>query len=563
MNPFDALVAWFHPVAALRRQAARRAMASYEAASPGRLRKFYRERHSPNKLVEQSAPALRAQARHLCRNHDLARGALRVLVNNVVGPAGIGIEPQPRRRDGTIHDEYAGALRNAWRDWTLCPEVTRRLTWAKTQRTMARTWIRDGEALAQQLAGPVPMLDHGTRVPYSLELLEPDLLPLEYSDGGRITQGVERNAWGRAVAYHLLRAHPFDTGIMIRAENLKRVPADMMLHLAELERIGQVRGVSEFASVITRLEDIKDYEESERVAAKIAAMMTGYVKRGNADLFDPTRQEKDEQGNVKPREIALEPGMIFDGLGVGEDVGIIDSQRPNPNLVTFRQGQLRAVAAGLGASYSSVSRDYNGTWSAQRQELVEQWVHYAVLTDDFTGMFVRPVWERFVAVADLSGVVPMPADLQEGSADDALFVGQSMPWIDPIKEATAWRMLTQDGFASEVEVMRRRGVNPRDVLEQIDAWRKDVKSRGLVLTSDAAHTVPAAAPKAEPPDAEDTADTQDTPDTSAAHDVVKEVERDAEGRILRIVERHQPAAQTAARVLHIVETPRASGAPSS
>ena len=165
----------------------------------------------------------------------------------------------------------------------------------------------------------------------------------------------------------------------------------------------------------------------------------------------------------------------------------------------FRQGQLRAVAAGLGGSYSSISRDYNGTYSAQRQELVEQWIHYAVLTDEFVGQFVQPVWQQFVLAAHLSGVVRMPNDLEQHSEDDALFVAQSMPWIDPLKEANAWHQLVQDGFASEVEVMRKRGANPRDVLEQITAFRKDTKERGLVFGSDLANEKAVAASPA-PPD---------------------------------------------------------------
>jgi lambda family phage portal protein len=158
-------------------------------------------------------------------------------------------------------------------------------------------------------------------------------------------------------------------------------------------------------------------------------------------------------------ELGMAPGMIITGLSPGEEIGMIDSNRPNPNLITFRGGPLRAVAAGVGASYSSLARDYDGTYSAQRQELVEQWVHYAVLTDEFVGQYVQPVWQDFVLTAHLSGVVPRPRDVDPDSADDALFVGQSMPWIDPLKEASAWLALVQAGFASEVEVMRKRGAN--------------------------------------------------------------------------------------------------------
>ena len=276
--------------------------------------------------------------------------------------------------------------------------------------------------------------------------------------------------------------------------DMKRVPAERMLHLALRDRIGQLRGISHFASVITRLEDIKDYEESERVAAKVAAMMTGYVKRNSPDGFDPHGMEVDEEGHLKPRDLRMAPGMIIDSLAVGEEIGLIDPNRPNPNVVTFREGQLRAMAAGLGASFSSLARNYNGTYSAQRQELVEQWVHYAVLTDMFTSMCVRPVAEDFILAADMSGVVPMPRDLKPGSHDNILFVAPSMPWIDPLKEINAWLAAVQAGFASEYEVLRKQGKNPRDILEQVAEWRRLSKEKGLVFNSDAANMPQGAKP---------------------------------------------------------------------
>lgn len=491
-NPLDRVIAFFSPQAAVRRHAARQVLAYYEAAKPGKQRKFSRDKSAADVWVQRGAAALRDQARDKCANHDIARGILRKLVNNTVGPNGIGIEPQPRRADGTIHEDYAKALRDAFRDWQRRPEVTFKHTWSKAQRLAAATWFRDGEAFAQMLSGPVPTLDHGTLVPFSLELFEPDMVPLDYSDGGRVRQGIERNGWGRRVNYFVYKQHPGDSMglspmVLTHISDLRTIDASRMLHVAALDRIGQLRGISEFASVITRLEDIKDYEESERIAAKIAAMLTAYVKRGTPDMFDPNDVQRDENGNALPRDIRLSAGSIITDLGLGEEIGLIDSKRPNPNLITFRQGQLRAIAAGVGASYSSIARDYNGTFSSQRQELVEQWVDYAVLTDDFTGQFVQPVWEQFVSVAHMSGVVRRPKDVDPNSADDALFIGQSMPWIDPMKEANAWHQLVQDGFASEVEVMRKRGVNPRDVLEQIDSWRKQAKAKDLIFSSDAAN----------------------------------------------------------------------------
>ncbi len=452
-------------------------------ARPSRKRRFARDQAGPNVQTQQGAVAIRTQARHADQNHDIARGILDLLVNNTIGPKGIEVEPQPRLADGSIHREYARDLLAAWRDWTRHPEVTQQFHWGKVQRLLARTWFRDGEAFGQMLTGPIPTLTHGTRVPFSIEMLEPDMIPFDYDPVRDIRQGIETNAWGRPRAYWVYKSHPTDQQTLANFGELKRVPAERIFHVAGIDRIGQVRGVSIFASVINRLEDIKDYEESERVAAKIAAMLTAYVKRNSPDGVDAENLQRDEEGNPVPREIGLEPGAIIDSLQVGEEIDMIDSKRPNPNLVGFRHGQLKALAAGTRTTASSISKTYEGSYSAQRQEMVENWANYAALTDEFVGNVIRPIWEGFVAAANASGVVPRPPDVVDES--DALYLGQSMPWIDPLKEANAWHKLVRDGFASEVEVIRKRGANPSDVLEQITDWRDRTRQAGITLESDA------------------------------------------------------------------------------
>lgn len=192
MSAIDRVVEWWDPVSALRRKSARDALASYESAEPSRYRKSRRSDRSINDLVQSSAVATRAKIRYLERNHDLARGILRTLVNNTIGPAGIGIEPQPRFADGSIATDYARALREAWQDWQRHPEVTARLRWPQVQRLVARTWMRDGEVFAQDVVGKLASLDHGTRVPYSIELLEPDMVPIDYDEDARGVRVVDK-----------------------------------------------------------------------------------------------------------------------------------------------------------------------------------------------------------------------------------------------------------------------------------------------------------------------------------------------------------------------------------
>lgn len=477
LNPLDRLIAAISPGWGVSRLRHRAALAYYEAVKTNRLRRARTKDGTGDQVVAGNAQSLRVYARDLERNHDIARGALDRLVQNVVGPAGIQIEPQPRTLSGDIHDALTREILALWRDWTKRPEVTFQHSWPSAQRMLARTWFRDGDAFAQRLLGKIGNLNHGTAVPYSLELLEPDDCPLDYNDDARaIVQGVERSTWGRPLAYWLYKTDPSKLLRLVTVADLKRVPAERMLHVKLSDRIRQARGVSVFASVITRLDDIKDYEESERIAAKVAASMAAYIKKGMPDMYT---NSTDEDGEPIPRNMKFRPGAIFDDLEPGEEIGMIDSKRPNPELVNFRNGQLRAAAGGIGISYSSFARDYNGTFSAQRQELVEQYGAYGILAGEFGDRVVYPVYEDFLAVAVLSGQLTLPADLDPRTLDDCILIPPQMPWIDPEKEASAWVLQEEAGYASGPEIIRRRGQNPRDVLEQEANWQRMLREKGL------------------------------------------------------------------------------------
>jgi lambda family phage portal protein len=466
----------------------------YEAGKRSSLHKQRVEKRSANGAILPAGRFLREQARHLDQNHDLARGALNTLVQNIVGPKGIQAEPCPLTKSGKIHDGLARQIEHVLDDWYKKPEVTWTHDWPAAQRLIARTWLRDGEALSQTIKGNVPTLDHGTTIPYSLELIEPDLLPLDYNANGdkKIVSAIQINGWNRPTYYHLYKEHPGDSNVFLKASGMKAVPARKILHLKLVDRIGQLRGVSLFASVILRLDDIKDYEESERIAAKVAASMAAYIKKGSPDRYD---NEIDSNGEAEPRDLRFRPGMVFDDLLVGEDIGIIDTKRPSTQLEPHRNGQLRAAGRGLCLSYSAVSGDYNGTYSAQRQELVEGYGAYGVLASEFIGQFVRPNYTNIIEMAMLSGVLDIPSDVDIRTIANALYIPPQMPWIDPLKEAVSLKTLEENTHASGLEIIRKRGNNPREVVESQRRWlemKKDIQTPESMeaATTAAANRIP-------------------------------------------------------------------------
>lgn len=443
---------------------------AHEATRPTRQRKIAADWGSANRIVGLDAKQLRDSARALCRDHDVAKRGLSLLVQNVVG-SGVDVQPTPRRNGEPVNRELAQQLRDLWDEWWDRPEVTWQHDFGKCQQLLAGSWFRDGEAFWQQLSGPVAMLDHGTSVPFSLELLEADLVPLDLDDDKRnILQGVERNAWGRHVAYHVYKQHPGDGRYWTM--DTKRVSADQMRQLALLDRIHQVRGLSVFAPVINRLTDIQDYENSERVAAKVAASLCAQIVKGDPATYGSDVSGAAVEAVVREayRALTMVPGMIGDDLEPGERIEIIDSKRPNPNVATYIGDQLKRVAAGINVTGSSLSMNYDGTYSAQRQELVEQWGTYAMIGEQFIARVMRPIWTQFVQAAVLSGKLRAPRGWTVRELAAATFVRPVMPWIDPLKEALARGEAEDRGWQAPQQSMLQMGNDPEEVRRLREDW---------------------------------------------------------------------------------------------
>ena len=175
----------------------------------------------------------------------------------------------------------------------------------------------------------------------------------------------------------------------------------------------------------------------------------------------------------------MDMGMIIDNLLPGEDIGTIGTDRPNIALEAYRKGQLKAASSGVGAKYSSVARDWDGTYSSQRQEMVEAIPGYAKLLNYFIESYKRPTIERAMTLAIATGVIRVPRSVDPDTVMDVDIRGPGLPWIDPKKEIEADGLAIQFGLKSRHQVIRERGGNPAQVdleLESDDFERDKAES---------------------------------------------------------------------------------------
>ena len=91
-------------------------------------------------------------------------------------------------------------------------------------------------------------------------------------------------------------------------------------------------------------------------------------------------------------------------------------------------------------------------------------------------------------MAILSGQITVPADIILDSVDDAIFIPPEMPWIDPLKEVEAFALQEDRAYSSGPEIIRRRGRNPIDMLDQQARWLEEKRRRGFETNQSGSRT---------------------------------------------------------------------------
>jgi lambda family phage portal protein len=442
----------------------------YDIADPRRGHRFPTLRgrgYSGDDVLQQVGTKHRDWSRYQDENNDFAIAILDALVDQF---APLEPTPQVLNARGEPDERADRQIEELWNEMVEAKALSAAGTpWYEQKRHTGRAWLRDGEVFVRPLRGAVPDVRHPTDVPYTLATYEAEYVPEWLSHAPDLVQGVRVNRWARPIVYLMHRTHPGPSGnpslrsVAKISQELLEVPAEEVYHLKFSRRVNQVRGITVLHGVQTRLLDLKDYEESERLAAKIASSFSVILTR--PFQFGMTPQAGTVPGGS--RSIELEAGMVMDFANPGEDVKVVDTNRPSSEVTPFRAAMQRAAAGGTGASYSSVSRDYSGNYSSQRQELVESKLGYQRLREYWTATFLRPVYQDVIAMGILVGRIDARGHTLR-SLTRATFDGALMPWIDPVKEATADVLAVQNGFKSRLQVIRERNGNPRDVDAELE-----------------------------------------------------------------------------------------------
>ncbi len=512
LNPVDRAVAWLSPKAGLERLRARAALATASGYIGAR-----RDRNATSEWsVLGGASAdydtlpdldlLRARSRDLVRNDPLAQSAVSTKVAHVIG-SGHVVRPEiDADRLGLSQDEaqvWEELALDIWTDWAGSNDcdISRSQTFAELEDMVYRSRLMSGDVFVLQRFKRRP----GRLLASCVQIVEADRVwnPSWRADSPMLVGGIEKDADGAAVAYHVADRHFVSIGT--GQVTWQRIPAfdrqgnRIVLHVHGPKwRPEMTRYAPLLAPVIESLKQRSRYSEAELMAAVVSACFAVGMVSDEGDLGAALGTAGTPPPIDASKAINLtEPGQIFDLLP-GEKIQSFAPGRPNPQFAPFIEAVAKEVGAGTDLPYEMLIKQFSASYSASRAAMELAWLYFKVDRAQHVTQFCAPVYETVISEAIARGLLKAPGfftdPLRRQSWLGANWMGPARPTIDPSKDANADKTYLEMGVTSLTRIAAERfGVDYRTVRRR----REQDGSNEVVLQSQTGRAAPTTDPKKE------------------------------------------------------------------
>lgn len=450
--------------------------------------------NSADSEIRGNLKTMRNRCRNLERDNDYARRYFKLLVNNVLGHAGIGLQMKVSER---VKEKNAWKIRYdtlanqiiedsfwKWCGRNFC-SITKNQTWLDIQTLALTSAARDGAVLLRKHYPE----DNPFR--FSVELIEIDHLDDDYeathADGSATKMGIRKARSGEVMGYYLMRDHPGELfQPRVNGRYVEFVPAKNIIHLFRPERVGQSTGFPWLVSSMVRLKNLAAYEEAEVIAARIAAAKMGFLVP-NATATQGYTGADDGRGN---KYMEVEPGSI-ETLPRGYSFEAFDPTHPSTAFQSFIKATLRGIGSGLGVSYTSLANDLESVnYSSIRAGLLEEREEWKSIQQWFISAMVQPIFEEWLKMAAISGALKnsetgpaLPVSkLDKWNAPE--FKPRRWPWVDPLNDLQAAVLAVDKGFDSRRNIISERGGDVEDTFRDIAADEELSDDYGLDFDKD-------------------------------------------------------------------------------
>lgn len=254
-------------------------------------------------------------------------------------------------------------------------------------------------------------------------------------DNSKIADGVEMDARGRAVAFHVSEYDP--SGAMVMPDT-RRVPADRFWFLSRRTRPSATRGLPILATACDRFAGLEEYVDAVQAAAQIHAMFAAVVTSESPQQFRSalatgTETTTGADGSARVNSLAsLAPGTILT-LGTNEKIMAMQGSQPTAQFDQFVRAMLNKASAVTGLPLEvAVLDNTRVNFSTARMAQIQADNAAKPMRRQFVRNFCDRVYRWFVAQMVLRG---------ELRADGGLlrieWVTPARQLLDPMKEYQA------------------------------------------------------------------------------------------------------------------------------
>lgn len=463
------------------------------------------------------------RARDVTLNDGYAAGVVAIHKDNIVGNQ-FRLNSQPDADVLEVDDD-------AWlQEFQLQVEARFNNTADSTRHWLDASGMNDFTSLIRQAIGM--FLVHGevlavaewidnSKRPYAtaVQMISPKRLsnPYNLADDEHFQNGVERDVYGRALAYHIREAHPFDFRQPEKNYRWKRVEAEtawgrqQVIHIIEQLLPDQTRGISEMVSVLKQMRMTRRFQDVELQQAVLQATYAASIESDlppqliaeimganpNAPSFGEAAKSMLSSilhhratNNLQldgARIPVLHPNTKLNLQQLGQPSGVGSS---------YEQSLLRHVAAGLGVSYEQFSRDYTQTnYSSARASMNETFKFMQSRKKMVADRFATAIYRLWLEEQINLGNIPLPKGkgkmwiYKNPEIFDALakcsWIGAARGQIDEMKETQASILKVKFGLATMEMEAAKYGLDWREVLKQRKREQDFVKELGIELTDGA------------------------------------------------------------------------------
>lgn len=281
---------------------------------------------------------VRDRARYVVGNCPYAWGMLDTYATDVVGPWVTVSFPR-----GGVDENLRDRVADAFDAWALKIDF-----WAKL-KTMVRAKTTDGEAFAQFYTDPT-ITDESNSVTLNLAVIECDRVESWTEAIIREDEfdGIRFDAYRHPVAYRILKYHPGDYRAIrnIKGRAGDWVNAKNVIHYFETLRPEQVRGISDFVSMLDIPAEQKSYRSSVTETAINAASVSGVLSTDNV----PECYDDDDEAigkcamEIKPNTVFQAQRGAFVTLPEGWHLSQLQAQQPTSLYPEFVRALIAEMA---------------------------------------------------------------------------------------------------------------------------------------------------------------------------------------------------------------------------